>query len=189
MADVLQIARREFVKNGYRATTLESIAAAAGVSKRTIYLWHADKAALFVACVQEGAQRFPAPSIDPDGDVAVNLRNFAIALIRELASDYSFGMGVLLSREGRDFPELAAAAADGMNLYLTEPLADYLRQNGLEETASTERASLLISMILAQVQESMLMGVPLPDDDKFERHAELVVKIFLHGAAVNKQVG
>lgn len=187
MAEVLQIARREFMKNGYRATTLESIAAAAGVSKRTIYLWHADKAALFLACVQEGAERFPTPRIDPNGDVASNLRGYAIALIRELASDYSFGMGILLSREGRDFPELTAAAADGMTRFLVEPLADYLRQHGLEQPGSTERADLLISMILAEIHRSMLMGVPLPDDDNIKRYAELVTAVFLHGATLPRR--
>lgn len=184
MAQVLQVARREFMKNGYRATTLESIAAAAGVSKRSIYLWHADKAALFVACVQEGATRFPTLILNPDRDVASTLREYAIALMQELASDYSHGMGVLLCREGRDFPELTAAAVDGMNRYLLGPLADYLRLHGLEQPGSTQRSSLLISMILGEIHSSLLMDTPLPDDARIREYAELVVTVFLRGAAL-----
>lgn len=186
MADVLQVARREFIKNGYRATTLESIAAAAGVSKRSLYLWHQDKAALFLACVKEGALRFPMPVIGPGKDVATGLRDYAVGLIRELASDYSFGMGVLLSQEGRDFPELIEASAQGMATFMIEPLAEYLRQHGLEQANSTDRASLLITMILGEFQRSLLMGVPLPDDARIEQYGDLVVRVFLNGARLNR---
>ena len=50
-ARLLLIAREQFIAQGYRAVTMESIAQMAGVSKRSLYLWHDDKAALFRACL------------------------------------------------------------------------------------------------------------------------------------------
>lgn len=187
MAKVIKIARQEFVQNGYRATTLESIAAAAGVSKRSLYLWHEDKAALFKACVQEGAERFPLLKIQPGMNVEAALREYATALIRELASESSFGMGLLLMREGREFPELLATALQSMVQFLIEPLALYLRQHGLEQENSTERASLLISMILGEIHFSMLVGAPLPDEARMECYAEMVVEVFLRGVRTRSQ--
>lgn len=180
------MARQEFVRNGYRATTLESIAATAGVSKRSLYLWHADKAALFIACVREGADRFPLLQIHSGADVRAALHDYATALIRELTSEFSFGMGVLLLREGRDFPELLAAASQNMTQFMIEPLAQYLRKHGLEQENSTRRASLLISMILGEMHSSMLVGNPLPDDAGIESYAELVVDVFLRGAKLGR---
>lgn len=184
MAEVLKVARQEFVRHGYRATTLENIAAAAGVSKRSLYLWHQDKAALFLACVQEGAERFPMLEIQPGASVKETLRDYAVGLIRELSSEFSFGMGLLLLREGREFPELLSAASHSFVQDLIEPLARYLRQHGLEEDASTDRAVLLISMILTEVHMSMLVGAPLPDEARTEAYADMVVEVFLKGAKV-----
>lgn len=182
MGEVLKVARQEFVRNGYRATTLESIAAAVGVSKRSLYLWHADKAALFMACVREGADRFPLLQIHSGTDVRAALHSYAMALVRELTSEFSFGMGLLLLREGREFPELAAAASQNMKQFMVEPLAEYLRQHNLEQEGSSDRANLLISMILGEMHSSMLVGDPLPDDARIESYAKLVVDVFLHGA-------
>ena len=186
MAEVLKVARQEFVRNGYRATTLESIAAAAGVSKRSLYLWHADKAALFMACVREGADRFPQLKIHAGADVRAALHDYATALVRELTSEFSFGMGMLLLREGRDFPELQAAASQNMVQFMIEPLAEYLRQHGLEDENSTARARLLITMILGEMHSSMLVGDPLPDEARIEKYAELVVDVFLNGSKADR---
>jgi AcrR family transcriptional regulator len=59
MAHLLEVARDIFVRRGYRATTMDEVATAAGVTKRTLYAWHRDKEALFRACIVAGAERFP----------------------------------------------------------------------------------------------------------------------------------
>jgi AcrR family transcriptional regulator len=183
MEQVLRVARREFVKNGYRSTRMDAIAAAADVAKRTLYLWHKDKAGLFLACVLEGARRFPVLSIDAQDGVEAALKAYAVALARELASEFSYGMGLLIIRETAEFPELAAASKDTQRRYVIEPLAAYLRRHGLEAPASTDRTELLISMMLTGVQRALLNGDPPPDPTAAEAHARLAVEVFLRGAA------
>lgn len=179
MADLLRIARAEFVRNGYRATTMVGIAAAAGLTKRTLYSWHGDKEALFRACVIEGARRFPLPDIGVGDDLRSALRTYAAALIRELNADNSFGMGLLFLREARDFPELVATVRRGHMLYVVEPLAAHLRSHGLEEADSVEQTRLLVAMMLAPVHNALLLGDPRPDEAAIERHAESCVDLFL----------
>lgn len=182
MEEVLRVARREFVKQGYRATTMDAIAAAADVAKRTLYMWHQDKAALFLACIMEGARRFPALGIDPHEDVEIGLREYATALVRELTAEFSYGMGLLIIREARDFPELARASEEAQKTYMVEPLAAYLRARGLERPGSVQRTRLLIALILVEVHEALLSGGPPPQPARAERRARLGVDLFLRGA-------
>src|SRR6185295_10299036 len=52
-AAVVDAARTLFLKSGYSGTTMEDIAAAAGLAKRTVYNNYPDKDSLFGQIVQE----------------------------------------------------------------------------------------------------------------------------------------
>ncbi|GAB6079545.1 TetR/AcrR family transcriptional regulator [Hydrogenophilus thermoluteolus] len=51
--ELLEAAMALFIERGYAATRLEDVAARAGVVKGTIYLYYADKLALFTAVVEQ----------------------------------------------------------------------------------------------------------------------------------------
>lgn len=53
---IVTAARTVFGREGYSRASVDSIAAAAGVSKRTIYNHFGDKERLFLSVIQEGAQ-------------------------------------------------------------------------------------------------------------------------------------
>jgi AcrR family transcriptional regulator len=53
---ILHVATELFLEQGYGATSIESVAAHAGVSKRTFYDRFEDKAALFAAVVHQPAR-------------------------------------------------------------------------------------------------------------------------------------
>lgn len=50
---ILEGARSEFLRNGYAATTMDKVAAAAGVSKATVYSHFTDKETLFESLTQQ----------------------------------------------------------------------------------------------------------------------------------------
>lgn len=52
--ELLDAARRLFFENGYRGTTIEQIARAAGYSKRTVYLDYPTKDEIFITLCMEG---------------------------------------------------------------------------------------------------------------------------------------
>lgn len=182
-ARLLEVARGIFVRRGYRGTTMDEVAAAAGVTKRTLYAWHRDKEALFRACVLIGAERFPRLSpdlLDPGGLRAV-LERYVIDLHTELTREDSLGMGVLFQREAAEFPELSASIQRGHLDYMIAPLATFLRRHGLEEDGSTERTMLFVAMALSPLHNTMLVGLPLPDAAGLAAHASRCVAIFLAG--------
>ena len=179
--ELLDIARSIFARRGYRATTMDDVAAAAGITKRTLYAWHADKQALFRACVIAGAERFPRLAPAGSGDLAGALETYAIALHRELARADSYGIGALFLREAVDFPELAEAFQRGYHDYLVEPLAAFLRSYGCEQAGSTDQATLFLALALAPLHNALLLGAALPDEAEAQRHARRCVTLFTQG--------
>jgi AcrR family transcriptional regulator len=182
MTILLRVAREHFVRNGYRDTTMAEVAAAAGLTKRTLYQWHGDKGGLFRACVLDGAERFPLPGIDSSKDMESALNEYSVALLRELAAEDSFGMGLLFLREGPDFPELGAAIGRVHSDFVIDPLARYLRDHGLEDEGSVERALLFIALVLSPVHHHLLVGRPIPSPPEITKHVLRAVSLFLDGA-------
>ncbi len=113
-AAVIQAATTLFLHNGFRATTMDEIAEAAGVSKRTVYNNFADKQALFrqvvmaaTGVVEQFAADAAAQLADPD-----DLPAALTALARRLAVTATDARVVRLRRlligEAHRFPDLAA---------------------------------------------------------------------------------
>ena len=110
---IMSAAAQVFLENGYPGTSVDDIAAAAGVSKRTVYNVFVDKEQLFRAIIGEAiatAERFSAELAATTAeatDVAAALTNLA----RELAASVLGGRVVPLRRlligEARRFPEFA----------------------------------------------------------------------------------
>lgn len=175
---LLSVAREIFIERGYRAATMELVAAAAGITKKTVYAWHKDKESLFRECVAYGAQRFPP--LRPNSKISVKsaLIQYIKALHTELARQDSLGIALLAMREGGDFPELLRHPRHIYEEQLLHPLAQFLTKHGLEEAGKTKRAALLINMALSPLHNNMMLGTDLPTEVEIEEHANLCVDIF-----------
>lgn len=184
MAHLLEVARSIFVKRGYRAATMDEVASAAGITKRTLYAWHSDKESLFRACVMLGAERFPRLSPEPADDLTTALERYVVALHSELVREDSYGMGALFLREAGDFPELAGSIQRGHFDFMINPLASFLRENRLEEEKGVDRTMLFVAMALMPLHNTMLVGMPLPDTAQVAAHARRCVGIFLNGSRI-----
>jgi len=181
---LLQIAREEFIRQGYRAVTMDAIAQAAGVSKRSLYLWHEDKAALFRACLVAGTEQFPLPRLSGAPDPKADLCAFAVALLEEFTRPSTVGIARLLMREAHEFTDFWFMIQHSRDRHLVGPLAGYLERAGLTSGGETQRsAMLLLSMILAPVHNHLLLGDPLPDKRACAAHADFAVRTFLEGRA------
>lgn len=163
---------------------MKAIADSAGVSKRSLYLWHADKAALFHACVLDGAERFPLPTLDTLQAPERALSTYAADIVRSLSNGERYAMSLLLMREGRDLPELTAPIGEIEFRYMVGPLAEYLACHGVPADDVTRRAQLFLAMALSEFNHCMLLGMPPPDDRANRQHAHLVVEVFLHGQSM-----
>lgn len=186
MANLLEVARGIFVRRGYRATTMDEVAAAAGVTKRTLYAWHRDKEALFRACIIAGAERFPRlePEVDGKEGLSAALERYVADLHTEMSRETSYGLGNLFVRESGDGPDLGDVMQRAYFDYLIDPLAAFLRRHGLEREGRTDRAMLFAAMALGPLHHTMLVGVPLPSPAEIKAHARRCVEVFLGGSRV-----
>jgi AcrR family transcriptional regulator len=100
-----------FVDKGYAATRLEDVAARAGVSKGTLYLYFDSKEALFKAVVREGL----LPALDEGENLVAGFTGPSDALLREvgggmwrlIGSQRIGGIPKLVFAEAQNFPEIA----------------------------------------------------------------------------------
>lgn len=100
-----------FVERGYAATRLEDVAARAGVSKGTVYLYFSGKEALFQAVIREGL----LPALEQGERLAAGHGGSAAQLLADLLRGWwqlvgaqkVGGLPKLMIAEARNFPQIA----------------------------------------------------------------------------------
>jgi AcrR family transcriptional regulator len=187
MALVLDAAREEFARLGYRAVTMRAVADKAQVSTRTLYNRYADKLSLFTACLDQSGDYFPRPDAKAGETPLVVLRRYATALVHSLSSDTSLRLSMMVYREGSEFPELLTAAEDNQIRYLIRPLALYLQTLQVESRESEAKARLFIAMALSEWQQRVTFRHPLQQAEELASHAAVVAEIFVHGCGLPGQ--
>lgn len=123
---ILQGAMQEFLHNGYVGTSMDKVAATAGVSKPTVYNYFKDKEGLFRALIQYVAES-RCQQVMGDGNLEghpeVVLRRLVTNAIESERHDLDYQNFVrLVAGESGRFPQLAQAFVE----YLTKPAADQL---------------------------------------------------------------
>jgi AcrR family transcriptional regulator len=100
-----------FVEKGFAATRLDEVAARAGVSKGTLYLYFDSKEALFEAVIREGV----VPALDA-GEALLERYDDPLELLRAILQGWwerigntdLGGIPKLMMSEARNFPDVAA---------------------------------------------------------------------------------
>lgn len=113
-AAVLAAARALFMEQGFARTTIEQVAAAAGVSKVTIYSRFTDKPTLFAAVVRSAvsAMRDNDGGERDGGSLEERLVDFGVPLFRFLLSGELIAFHRLMTHEVLRAPELASRFFD-----------------------------------------------------------------------------
>jgi AcrR family transcriptional regulator len=100
-----------FVEKGYAGTRLEDVAAHAGVSKGTLYLYFENKEDLFKAVVRDNVVARISESADEvlrfEGTSAEMLRYLIAGWWHEYGESKAGGLGKLVMAESGNFPEIA----------------------------------------------------------------------------------
>jgi TetR/AcrR family transcriptional repressor of mexJK operon len=111
---IIAAGRELFLADGFERTSMDAIAARAGVSKRTVYDYYGDKRALLLAVVKQAVQALGDTVTTAMNDHLRDVDNIEIALVgfaRAItasaigSADYSALMR-LLSTEADNLPEL-----------------------------------------------------------------------------------
>ena len=133
-AAILESAMSEFLANGYASTSMDRIAASAGVSKATVYSHFQDKSSLFSAIIQHLANESFQTIFEPDGEQP--LQGDPHRVLKELAQKILTKaehnprgcefMRLIIGESGR-FPELAQPYVTSVAKPLLENLTGYFQ--------------------------------------------------------------
>jgi TetR/AcrR family transcriptional repressor of mexJK operon len=170
-AAVVEAATGLFLQKGYAATTMEEIAALAGISKRTVYNNYRDKRVLFTEIVTGAiayAEAFARGlRAEFEGMTAADLpaalhdlgRRLALAILRPEV----IALRRILIRDARAFPDLAKEYFDrapGRVMVALASAFDHLNRAGALRAADTRRAAEQFAYLVvgAPLDRAMLVG-------------------------------
>ena len=165
-AQILSAALPVFLRSGYGDATVEELAAAARVTKRTVYAYFGDKAGLFAAMVTDLA---PTVSPDPATDHGT-LAALATRIVFRLHSDELVGLHQLVIAESSRFPELASILHSQGDVRHIARLAEHIRSE--HGDAHALLAEPLFSLLLGERHRRRLLGLtPAPSPVEAAAHA------------------
>ncbi|WP_051343406.1 TetR/AcrR family transcriptional regulator [Pseudonocardia spinosispora] len=128
---ILDAAVEVFCALGYARTSVDSIAAAAGVGKQTIYGHFGDKERLFLAAVDDARAYFPkgGGNLVPDtGDPRADLQAAGEEILNVVLSPKVSALHRLTIAELPHHPELQRAWREGSEPVLDNVIAAYLQR-------------------------------------------------------------
>ena len=136
---ILGGAMQEFLACGYAATSMDRVAATAGVSKATVYSHFQDKEGLFKALIQQLVQKkfrsifSPVEDRNLQGDPAATLTQIANKVLDSGLGDsqYVNFMRLIMGESGR-FPELARTFVRNIEATACQFFKQYLHDQAEE---------------------------------------------------------
>ena len=188
---ILEAATTLFLRNGYRGTSMDEIAALAGVSKQTVYKAFSDKESLFsgivISAVAEAADPVYAEvlALEDTGDIEADLRGFARRLLGRVMQPRILQLRRLVIGEAERFPEL------GRTFYEQGPGRTIAALAAAFERLAARGALQVDDPLLAAAHFNWLvMSIPLnqamflgddepPDSAELDRYADAGVRAFL----------
>lgn len=186
---ILEVAAELFLAEGYGSTSIEAVAARAGISKRTLYHRFDDKAALFAAVVHEIIEQIRPPAGVPliEGATLRDvLRRLAAMILRAALSPQAIALHRLVMSESRRFPELVRAVhGDGSVREATTLIGGLLARElsdsklGADNRAFAAEQFLYMVVSLPQ-RRAMGYGAAMTAAE-LETWADKTVNLFLNG--------
>jgi TetR/AcrR family transcriptional repressor of mexJK operon len=181
---ILDAATAAFLDHGYARVSVDTIAAAAGVGKQTVYSHFGDKERLFLAVVtaardeREGVGALPRLAGEPRAALATAVR----AILDIVLAPRIAALHRLTIAELPHHPELQRMWRDDTDRPSTDTVvADYLREcdrTGVLAVPDPELAARQLSFLaVSEGRVATLQGTqPLPDEER-ERIAQQVADL------------
>lgn len=191
-AAILQAAKTLFVQHGYGASSMEAIAAAAGVSKLTIYSHFTDKEALFAAAVTAKCEEQLPPVLfrfNPDTPIRTALLTIGRGFYSLVNSEESLALHRLMLSQASHNPQLSRLFYDAGPRRLGDAMEQFLREAHAAGQLHIENpraaAEHFLSLIKSGHNLRLLAGIAPPlDEATAEQHVQDVVDLFLRAFAV-----
>jgi TetR/AcrR family transcriptional regulator, mexJK operon transcriptional repressor len=187
---LLDIATETFVRLGYNATTLDRIAAEAGVAKRTIYARYADKQALFFAVMRRLSERRVFENLWEEDDLSLRdgLRRRAHQMMDRGLSDQELAVARLFMVELAHFPELGKSLWRAVEDEQGGSMIEYFRSHQRKRNIRPMNLALLSELFLFNIY-SFTNRVALhqrdrPAPEEIDAYIDNMVDVMIQGIAL-----
>ena len=187
--ELLDRALELFLENGYELATIDAIAAAVGMTKRTVYSRYEDKGALFRAAVQRAIDRWLVPvetlhAVESD-DLEATLTAVARIRMANAISPSGLRLQRIINAESYRFPEILTLAYEQGMRPTIEFLADVLRRHtkagSIKITKPEIAATAFLSMVVGGPTRAIVWGRAV-DESSLDERIRFCVRLFLDGA-------
>jgi TetR/AcrR family transcriptional regulator, mexJK operon transcriptional repressor len=187
---LLDIATEVFVRLGFNATTLDRIAAEAGVAKRTIYARYADKQALFFAVMRRLSERRIFENLWEEDDLSLRegLRRRAHLMMDRGLSDQELAVARLFMVELAHFPELGKTLWKAVEDEQGGSMIEYFRSHQRKRNIRPMNLALLSELFLFNIY-SFTNRIALhqrdkPSPEEIDAYIDIMVDVMIQGIAL-----
>jgi TetR/AcrR family transcriptional repressor of mexJK operon len=188
---IVDAATTLFLRNGYRGTSMDEIAALAAVSKQTVYKHFADKERLFSEIVTGTVSEVSDPvhdevlRLEDSGDVEADLRNLARRLLERVMQPRILQLRRLVIGEAGRFPELGRAFYEqgpGRTIGALATVFERLAERGVLRIDDPRLAAAHFNWLVmsSPLNRAMFLGDDQPPARaELVRYADAGVRVFL----------
>jgi TetR/AcrR family transcriptional repressor of mexJK operon len=188
---ILDAATTLFLRNGYRGTSMDEVAALAKVSKQTVYKGFSDKEALFSEIVIGAVDDAGDPvhdevlKLEDSGDLEADLRALARQLLRRVMQPRILQLRRLVIGEAGRFPELGRTFHEqgpGRTIAALATVFEGLAARGALQVDDPQLAAAHFNWLVMSIplNQAMLLGEDEPPAPaKLNRYADAGVRAFL----------
>jgi AcrR family transcriptional regulator len=183
---ILDGARKVFMDLGFDGASMGEIARSAGVSKGTLYVYFADKNALFEAIVEEESleQGKIAFDFDPARDVETTLREFGRAYVQVLCRPSGGSAVRTVMAIAERMPEVGRRFYENVLQITISRLADYLAAHVESGDLAIDDCHLAASQFIEVCKASLFLPFvfqvsPAPSAERAEKVVDSATRMFL----------
>jgi TetR/AcrR family transcriptional regulator, mexJK operon transcriptional repressor len=188
---ILEAATTVFLREGYRGTSMDEIAALAAVSKQTVYKHFADKQSLFaeivISTVNDASDRVydEVLKLQDSGDIEADLRDLARRQLAMVMQPRLLQLRRLVIGEVGRFPELGRSFYDqgpGRTIAALASAFERLAARGILQLDDPPLAAHHFNWLIMSIplNQAMLLGEDEPPARAdLDRYADSGVRVFL----------
>lgn len=188
---ILEAATTLFLRNGYRGTSMDEIAALAAVSKQTVYKHFADKESLFAEIVTGTVKEVSEPvheavrNLEDSGDLEADLRGLARVLLRIVMQSRILQLRRLVIGEAGRFPELGRTFYEqgpGRTIAALATVFERLAERGVLQADDPQLAAAHFNWLVMSIplNRAMFLGEDQPPPRaELNPYADAGVRAFL----------